>query len=312
MTASEELAPPRIHLSVAAKSDIGLVRDQNEDSFLIADLTRGERAIEGGVSRIDVTDKGVLLVVSDGMGGERAGEVASALVVEGLARVLEQAPIDARPDLQLKNAVARANSEVVEGARAAHRKGMGATLTAVHVKGATAYVAEVGDSRAYLIRLGVIRQLTRDQNVAQVLTDAGALGPEEASRSPLKHVLAQAMGQSHPLQVALGKLNLRDRDCLLLCSDGLTASLTEEDLRATVLLSSSLDEACRRLIALANERGGVDNATIVLAGVGGDLPAAVATERVSTTYEILETFAPPAGPSTAGKKLVPAAVKMTP
>jgi serine/threonine protein phosphatase PrpC len=250
----------------------------------------------------------VLLVVSDGMGGERAGEAASALVVEGFARALEHAPLDTRPDIELKRAATTANQEVTDAARIGDRKGMGATLTAVHVRGGTAYVAEVGDSRAYLIRLGVIRQLTRDQNVAQLLADSGALSPEQMSHSPMKHILAQAMGQDRPLQVALGKLNLRDRDCLLLCSDGLTASLSDEDIRSAVLSSKNLDEACEHLIALANGRGGVDNATVVLAGVGGDLPSAVETERVSATYEILETFAPS---SSRSQKLVPATVKVT-
>src|ERR1700679_2338811 len=102
MNASEEHRPPRVHLSVAARSDIGLVRDKNEDSFLVSDFPLGERAIERGVSHIEVKDRGVLLVVSDGMGEARAGEVASALVVESFARALEQPTRDSRPDLELK------------------------------------------------------------------------------------------------------------------------------------------------------------------------------------------------------------------
>lgn len=282
-----------VHVSVAAKSDVGRVRGNNEDAFLITDLTHGgPRVAEGAVARIDVGDKGVLLVVSDGMGGEQAGEVASALVVEAFARALAWEPAHLPPVAQLKHAVAKAHLDVAEASRRRGREGMGATLTAVHVFGRAAYVAEIGDSRAYLLRSGRIRQLTRDQTLAQLLTDAGALESEMAKSSPMKNVLAQAMGHGSAVQVALGKLVLRDRDCLLLCSDGLTGALTDEDIRNEILASKSLDAACERLVSKANENGGEDNITVVIAGVSGDLPAARADERISTTYEILETFAP--------------------
>jgi serine/threonine protein phosphatase PrpC len=245
-----------------------------------------------GVERICVGDKGVLLVVSDGVGGQKAGEVASALVVEGLARALQAAPLSTPPAVQLKHAAAKAHLDVAVAARHNGRTGMGATLTAVYVSGRAAYVAEVGDSRAYLLRSGTLRQLTRDQSVAQVLVDSGALAPEEAKSSPMRNVLAQAMGHTNALQVALGKLDLRDRDCLLLASDGLTSAISDEEIRRTILESKNIGSACERLIALANEHGGSDNVTVVIAGVGGDLPRAHAGERVSATYEILETFAP--------------------
>jgi PPM family protein phosphatase len=283
----------KVHVSVAAQSDIGRVRENNEDAFLVADLTRGGRAPEASQRRIEIGDKGVLLVVSDGMGGHKAGEVASALVVQGFARALESGPVGAPPIAQLKHAAAQAHLDVAAAARHAGREGMGATLTAVHVSHRTAYIVEVGDSRAYLLRSGTIRQLTRDQNVAQLLVDAGTLKPEEARISPMRNMLAQAMGHDSAVQVALGRLDLRDRDCLLLCSDGLTANVSDEEIRDTVLGSKSLGAACQKLVSLANERGGEDNVTVVIAGVGGDLPSASPDERVSHTYEILETFAPP-------------------
>jgi serine/threonine protein phosphatase PrpC len=301
-----------IHVTVSAKSDRGRVRKKNEDSFLIADLARGERVTEEAIaSRIEVGDKGVLLVVSDGMGGQKAGEVASALVVEGLARALEAAPTGSPPAARLKHAAAIAHMDVAAAARQGGREGMGATLTAVFVSGQSAYVAEVGDSRAYLLRGGSIRQLTRDQNVAQLLLDAGTLKPEEAKSSPMKAVLTQAMGHKSAVQVALGKLDLRDRDCLLLCSDGLTGQVSDEEIRGAVLGSKSLDAACEKLISLANERGGEDNITLVIAGVGGDLPAAAQNERVSATFETLETFDSPDRPPGSRPAPVPASVKVT-
>jgi serine/threonine protein phosphatase PrpC len=309
MTASQTKG---VHISVAAKSDVGRVRENNEDAFSIADLTRSERTASGSLRRIDVGDKGVLLVVSDGMGGEQAGEVASALVVEAFTRTLEGAPSHLAPAAQLKYAAAKAHLDVAAASRQRGREGMGATLTAVHIFGGAAFVAEIGDSRAYLLRSGRLFQLTRDQNVAQLLTDAGALEPEAAKSSPMKNVLAQAMGQGSAVQVALGKLALRDRDCILLCSDGLTGAVTDDEIRTEILGSKNLESACERLVFKANEHGGRDNITVVIAGVGGDLPSAPVGERVSTTYEILESFAPPRSMPRGGPgRIVPAAVKMT-
>jgi PPM family protein phosphatase len=301
-----------VHVSVTARTDLGRRRDNNEDAFLVADLTTGRRIDQAcGIERIDVGKKGVLLVVSDGVAGQTAGEVASALVVDGLARALEVAPANAPPAVQLRHAAAKAHLDVLAAARRHGRRGMGATLTAVYLTGGSAYVAEVGDSRAYLLRAGRIFQLTRDQSVAQVLIDSGALAPEEGKTSPMRHILVQAMGHDSAVQVALGKLELRDRDCLLLCSDGLTAKVTDEEIRRGILESKSLDVACERLVSKANERGGADNITVVIAGVGGNLPRTRADERVSTTYEILETFAPPRPARKADAPLVPATVKVT-
>jgi serine/threonine protein phosphatase PrpC len=308
MTTSHEEG---VHISVAAKSDVGRVRGNNEDAFLIADLTRGERGAPGSIRRIDIGDKGILLVVSDGMGGEQAGEVASALVVEAFTRTLEAAPPHLPPAAQLKFAAAKAHLDVAAASRHRGREGMGATLTAVHILGGVAYVAEIGDSRAYLLRSGCIFQLTRDQNLAQLLTDAGAIKAEDAKTSPMKNVLAQAMGQGSAIQVALGRLVLRDRDCLLLCSDGLTGKVTDEEIRGEILGSKNLERACERLVFKANERGGQDNITVVIAGVGGNLPPAPPGERLSSTYEILESFAPTRAIPRTNARIVPATVKMT-
>jgi serine/threonine protein phosphatase PrpC len=290
-----------VHVSVAARTDIGRKRSNNEDAFLVFDLwARGRLPPIQGVERISIGPRGVLLVVSDGVGGQKAGEVASALVVEGLARALENAPVGAPPAVQLKHAAAKAHLDVLAASRERGREGMGATLTAAYVVDRCAYIAEVGDSRAYLLRSGRLRQLTRDQSVAQVLMDAGTLDAEAAKSSPMKNILAQAMGHDSLVQVALGKLELRDRDCLILCSDGLSSAVTDQEIGDAILESKSLDAACERLVALANARGGADNVTVVLAGVGGALLASSPSERVSRTYEILETFAPRGVPPRSG------------
>src|SRR5579864_637284 len=142
-----------VNLTAYAQTDIGLVRRSNEDAFVIADLTGGSLLEEQSMARFDVGQRGVLLAVSDGMGGHRAGEVASALVVESLRRSMatqQGGPSDAL----LEKAALQANREVWEAAHSPGREHMGATLTALFIHGKTAHIAEVGDSRAYLLRGG--------------------------------------------------------------------------------------------------------------------------------------------------------------
>jgi PPM family protein phosphatase len=286
-----------VHLSVAGRSDIGRSRKNNEDALVVATLAGGS-LLRGDAARgrFDVGERGVLLAVSDGMGGAKAGEVASALVVESLVRAMVDSAMDAPADAIIKEAVQKAHHEVWEAAHHPGREGMGATLTAVFVQtrrsGATAFIAEVGDSRAYLLRAGTITRLTKDQSYVQLLVDSGALDPKEVARSPLRNVILQAMGHQRPIDVALGKLDLRGRDCLLLCSDGLTNAISDEEIRSVVLGATNLEQAADRLIDLANERGGDDNITVLTAGVGGDLAPAQAGEKVDQTYQILASFDP--------------------
>jgi serine/threonine protein phosphatase PrpC len=279
-------------LSVTVKSDVGRVREINEDAFLFADLERGQFAGSDAIARFDVGSRGALLAVSDGMGGHKAGEVASAITLESLYRALVETAPGGKAE-RIKGAVEQANQAVVEAGKRPSLAEMGATLTAVLVEGGEAYIAEVGDSRAYLLRDGVLRQLTEDQSFTQAMVNAGGMSPEEANTSAWRNVILQAMGHAAELKVALGRLSLRQRDLLLLCSDGLTSQVSDADVRDAILATSTLDAACERLVALANERGGADNITVLLAGVGGDLPAVQREERFSDTYRTLVPFIPP-------------------
>jgi len=288
-----------VHLSIAGRSDIGRSRDNNEDALVVADLAGG-RLLRGDAprGRFDVGASGVLLAVSDGMGGENAGEVASALVVESLARAMMGAKADAPIDV-LKGAVQEANGEVVEASHQAGREGMGATLTAVLVQAqphaTTAFIAEVGDSRAYLLRAGRLTLLTKDQSYTQLLLDAGTLNAKEAAESPLHNMILQAMGHGSHIDTALGKLELRTRDCLLLCSDGLTNAVSDDEICRVVLTSPGLEAACNRLVDVANERGGNDNITVLAAGVAGDVAPGSAGDDVGQTFQVLESFEPKGG-----------------
>jgi serine/threonine protein phosphatase PrpC len=282
-----------IHMRVAARTDVGRVRSGNEDAFVAADLTAGGvSAPPAWTGLFEVGDRGVVLAVSDGMGGLAAGEVASSIVVSSLTSALAAAPPGSPSREEIAGAVESAHQKV--WAEACSRGvEMGATLTAVYLRGSAAYVAEVGDSRAYIIRAGRITQLTKDQSYVQLLVDAGAVAPSEAQTMPDRHVILQAMGSQPHLSLALGRLELRQLDCLVLCSDGLTTKMSDEVIRDVILGAPDLPTARDRLIDLANERGGEDNATVVLGGVSGDLPPPAAGEPIEATYRILETFAAP-------------------
>lgn len=287
-----------VELTLCARTDVGLVRPINEDAFVIADLTSGCALHEPyASSRVEVGERGVLLAVSDGLGGHAAGEVASALVLETLRRSLSRRiPTDpAQVDALVEDAVQQANRAVWE-ASVFHRgfERMGATLTAVFVHGGFAHIAEVGDSRAYLLRGRAIQLVTHDQSYLQLLIDSG-VSPWEARRSPLSGAVLQAMGLRPSVAVALERLALRQDDCLVLCSDGLSGKVGDAELRAAVQWSRDPDRACDAMIDMALERGGDDNITAIVAGVSGDLPPSTAGESISDTLLVVQEFRIDAG-----------------
>lgn len=256
-----------LKLRVAAATDVGRVRKNNEDAHITASLgipaPSGDSL--GGELTFDPHAHPVLLAVSDGMGGAAAGEVASALVVEVLRRSL---PEDS-PDwtTTLRQAVESANREVWSAGHLASRHGMGATLTAVCVHGAEAHLAEVGDSRAYLLRDATLRLLTHDQSYVQMLVDAGAITPAEAEVSPMKNILLSAMGQQEDVRVDLGRIGLTPGDRLLVCCDGLSNEVVADDIRRVLEQATTPGAACAQLIEMANDHGGRDNITVVVAFV---------------------------------------------
>jgi len=290
-----------IKVTACGLSDVGRRREHNEDAWLVSDLLREKSAEPGKPIELRADERGVLLVVSDGMGGAKAGEVASAMVVESISQGMEQ--IGTEKTGAIKLAVERANRDVWEASADPSKKGMGATLTAVYVEGATAHIAEVGDSRAYIIRGGRIRQVTRDQSYAQLLLDAGVLKPEEVHSFPMRNVVLQAMGQRENVSVEIGRLSLRRGDRLLLCSDGLHGKVSDEEMRAIVQSDAPLEEQCKKLVTLANERGGEDNITVVIAALDGEgLPRFVEKESVTQTLEVVSGFDPAAAQAAAEAK----------
>jgi len=285
-----ETAMNEITITFAALSDVGLTRSINEDAFQLTDLSTGTSFDASPSSgQFTVGRRGALLTLSDGMGGHAAGEVASSTVISSVRSTL-QVHADAPAEQRLEAAVRRANADVIEAAQTKGQHGMGATLTAVLVEKTNAYVAEVGDSRAYLLRAGQLKQLTRDQSLVQMLVDQGLMQPEEAENSPRKNILLQAMGSVDEVHAAIGQVALRQGDKLLICSDGISNAITHEELRQ-ILAKNAPWPACAQLIQLANDRGGEDNLTAVVAELDGPgLPAPLASETVTGTFSVIKDF----------------------
>jgi serine/threonine protein phosphatase PrpC len=279
-----------VRLVAVGVTHVGMVRQNNEDAFVIADLDSSDDGVAAWDVPRPVGRRGALLAVSDGMGGAAAGEIASAMTVESLKNWLNT---DRGMGTQalFEGAVGEANRSVYDAAQSAERRGMGATLTAVLVRGAVAHIAEVGDSRAYLVREGRIRQVTRDQSYVQMLVEQGLITRDQAESSPYRNVILQAMGQRPDVSVALGRLELRRGDRILLCSDGLSGKVLDEEMRDVLALSDTLESAASRLIDLANERGGEDNITVVIAEATGEgLSEAGSDERITRTLAAVREF----------------------
>lgn len=249
-----------MQISISVKSDTGRVRINNQDHYCVETL--------------DVEQGQVLLAVADGMGGYEAGEVASELAIATLRSVVGQQPLSSQnPDgvLELlRRATQEANQAILLGQDGPGQTHMGTTLTAALVVGADLYVSHVGDSRLYLIQGGQIRQLTEDHSVVGELMKSASLTEQEAMVHPQRHLLTSALGTSRPPRVDLQAVTWQVGDTVLLCSDGLTTHVTSGEMLQEAL--AGIDGLADRLIALANERGGSDNITLVAArwdGVNG-------------------------------------------
>jgi len=272
-----------VKVLVFGSTDVGMQRTGNEDAFMVADLTTGDKATGSEANSHPVGERGSLMVVSDGMGGALSGEIASELAVTTIHESLMESPTDLDVPVRLKIATEVANERIWNHAQENPEMcgGMGATVTAALVHSSTVYIAQVGDSRAYLIRGNQIKQLTKDQSLAQMLIDSGAILPEQAASVP-QNVIMQALGTQPTVKVAMTAVQLCRNDCLLLCSDGLSNKIDPHEMKVTVDQKKDLSAACRWLIETANERGGEDNITVVIARFDGDA-LATANEVKSIT-----------------------------
>ena len=279
-------------VEIHATSHVGRVRRGNEDNYLLLNITRerawtssqdsGEFVIE--TQKFEVDDNGVVLAVSDGMGGALAGEVASKMAVESVCEKLLEGDTDVTltPEAmdydliaKLYNATVYANYLVHQQGRSDPQfQGMGATFTGMGLTPRGVDIIQVGDSRAYLIRNERIYQITKDQSLVQQLIDAQQISPEEAETHTLKNVILQALGAQNEIYPVSARLTASRNDVMLLCSDGLSNKVSAASMQRIVTENfDKLEMACAELVREANENGGEDNITVVLAKlIGDDLP----------------------------------------
>jgi len=275
-----ELLTPAVHLSAECfgLSDIGRCRSKNEDQFLVAVLDKALRVRQTSLPQSRTrhsSDQSYLLMVADGIGGEAAGEEASALAVSSVEDyVLDvlkwfaccQPRDDDEIAVEFRDAISQAHQRVCyQSQQRPEQRGMGTTLTLAHSVNDTLFVAHVGDSRAYLYREGLLHQLTRDHTLVEDLVREGAIKPEEAKTHRWRHIVTSSVGgTSSQIRIDIHRLHLNPGDVVLLCSDGLT-EMVPRNLICEVLGEGNPERWCRQLVEHANAAGGKDNITVVIA-----------------------------------------------
>jgi PPM family protein phosphatase len=269
-----------VQVDLAAASDPGRVRPNNEDHYLVVRFGRSWETLFTNLPEGEVparsAETGYGMVVADGMGGSAAGEVASRLAIQSLVNLVLGTPdwIMRPEDGSSKEILRRAaerygqvHHALAEQAKEDYRlAGMGTTMTLACSVGADLFITHVGDSRCYLFRQGLLCQLTRDHTMAQALADHGYIPQEAVPAHKLRHVLTKALGAGKgELKPDLDQVRLDDGDCLLLCSDGLTEMVDESTITSVLEAEDAAADACRRLVEMALEAGGGDNVTVIVA-----------------------------------------------
>ena len=275
-------------VSVFGRTDVGRTREHNEDAFVVADLSTDNATLQPEVRRHVLGARGSLFMVADGMGGAAAGEIASAMAVEVVLGELREKWIggvttDSEEFVRaIRRATVAANQQIHNFASShSEYRGMGTTATVAGLLGDVLYVAQVGDSRAYLVRNGVARQITKDQSLMQKLIEAGELTEEEAAQSERRNIILQALGPEPMVKIDLTHQKVRRGDVLVLCSDGLSGQVTKDEIARVVTEEMDLVSACKRLIDRANENGGPDNITVIAARFDGSrLEPPITTDEV--------------------------------
>ena len=264
-------------ITVSSRTDVGCSREHNEDSLLVADLTTQDTSIEANGHSYALGHKGSILLVADGMGGALAGEIASRMATELIHEELVSTWLTDPDDSPerfascLREAVQAANQEIHTRSKAqSDLSGMGTTATLAGILGSSLFLTQVGDSRAYLIRAGVVIQLTKDQSLVQSLIDTGRMSEEKALETAPKNIVLQALGPRPEVDDVQTWQPIVGEDTILLCSDGLSGVVEAGEMAYMVATAGpDLADACEQLVALANSRGGPDNITVILARVTG-------------------------------------------
>ena len=265
-----------LHVEFGAASHVGLVRSNNEDHFAVFRRVRTQEVLLANLGEdptSSTADEAYGFVVADGMGGTAAGETASRVAIQKAFDLADQASswVMRLRSLAGQQMLERIDAYVTEmdrtllamGEADSDLAGMGTTWTSIYVVGSNAIIVQIGDSRAYLSRKGGLKQLTRDQTLAQALIDSG-VPPEDTTR--VRHILTNCLGGSEKVaSPSIGHLALQDGDRLLLCTDGLTDQVTDSEMADWLGRPSSPQRACDALVQLALDRGGKDNVTVIVA-----------------------------------------------
>ena len=285
-----------IHVEVSARTDRGLRRATNEDAYLVFRTGRFLQRIQSSVPESEIESRydaaGHIMAVADGMGGAAAGEVASREALTEAFRLILRSPkwLLTLDDPLTREAEIRSFFERTRGyiagmhaalvQRAASDPsvaGMGTTVTVAYSVGLDLFVAHVGDSRAYVYRDGAMQHVTRDHTYAQRLAESGAISQEEAERHPGRHMLTSVVGGSGgAIQGDMYHVSLKLGDSVLVCTDGLTGVLRDEEIAGVLQSAPSCDDACDALVALTLERGAPDNVTVIVARYSAPAPPTAA------------------------------------
>jgi serine/threonine protein phosphatase PrpC len=266
-----------VRFAAVGTTDVGKVREHNEDNFLASDLGASKRGGSGDLLSGTLGTRGVVLVVADGMGGAAAGEVASQMAVETMQAELNGADLGGTIRAEqaviglLEGAINKANASIFEkGSSSKEFQGMGTTMTAAVVLGDSLYLSQVGDSRGYILRKGKLVQMTRDQSLINQLIEDGTLTEEQAEHLGGKNIILQALGVEQNLKIDSKRYDLLRGDTLLLCSDGLSGMVKDAEMEKILLDEPDLVKAGKKLIDAANAGGGKDNITVILGRFEGE------------------------------------------
>jgi protein phosphatase len=283
--AQEPKATPAVHVEVYGATDVGLLREGNEDNFLVADIARGEVGMDSDV--VDhhiVSPGGSMFLVCDGMGGALAGEVASKMATEVILEVMRRDPLPSTHAQLIKRmdrAIKEASTAIHDAARQnLKQRGMGTTVTAACLIDDRLFLGQVGDSRGYILRSDEIFLVTKDQSLLNQLLEAGQITPEEAKDFEYQNVILQAAGTQDDVTPEFTFVDLRRDDVLLVCSDGLHGMVGDDVIAYTILNGGDLESACKELIDQANRYGGHDNISVILARFSGEAVQEARGERI--------------------------------
>lgn len=268
-------------LDIAGKSDVGRIRQHNEDQFLIASLHKMMKVHDTTLDALRTAAAGAqsdayLLMVADGVGGVAGGQAASGLAIQTVTELVNRATgcyygLDVAQEdefLQHLEEAVHTTHDVVRHSLGGGKRGPATTLTMVTLVWPRAYIIHVGDTRCYYLHKGALRQITRDQTMGALLVDEGVMTEEQVQRSSLDNVLSSAIGGE--IEPSVGLVDLEPDDVLLICSDGLTKHVDDDRIAEILHEDSKAESTCAQLVAEALEGGGSDNVTVI---VGRQAPA---------------------------------------